>query len=143
MPARKPIGAETRAETRTSGSVRRIGCQPAPQRMRTTIPKPIAPKRTNIQAPRRSPGPRSRPRSGWAPDGRRGRLRSSSRAGHPFLLVTCFLGRLNEERHERIELLLREQLPEVLRHDVLRVAGLNVRIRVDDRLANERVERLV
>src|SRR5215467_11368928 len=147
MPARKPIGAATSAETRTSGSVRRIGCQPAPQRTSTTIPKPIPPKRTNIQAPRRSPGPRNSRRTP-PPVGLGAWWISWAVAVVIFSLVsgslaTRFLGRLDEERHERVELLLREQMPEVLRHEVLRVTGLNVRIRVDDRLVDERLERLV
>src|SRR5262249_58832723 len=82
-------------------------------------------------------------RSGSAPGGRRGRLQSSSRSGHSSLLVTCFLGRLDEERDQRVELFLREQLAEVRRHEVLRIAGLDVFLRIHDRLADERGERLL
>src|SRR4051812_9965729 len=146
MPARKPTGAVTSAETSTSGSVRRIGCQLAPQRMRTTIPKPIPPKRTNIQAPRRSPGPRSSRRQ--PPVGLGACWRSWAAAvvvtlRSFLLLVTRFLRRLDEERDEGVELRLRQRLPECPRHDVLLVAGLGVGVRVDDRLVDERPERLV
>src|SRR5205814_5758217 len=59
MPARKPTGAATSAATSTIGSVRRIGCQPAAQRMSTTIPNPIAPKSGVIHRARTRPPPRS------------------------------------------------------------------------------------
>src|ERR1700756_5209259 len=137
MPARNPIGAETSAATRTMGSVRRSGCQPAPQRMRTVIPKPIQPKRTNIHAPRRSPGPSSSRRT--PPVGPVAavvvKLCSS--------LLTGLLSGLHEERDEPVELRLRDPLAEVLGHDALRIARLDVGVRVDDRLVNERLERLL
>src|SRR3954469_16905067 len=122
MPERKPIGAETGAETGTTGPVRGTGVQPAPQRMRTTIPKPIPPKRTNIQAPRRSPGPRSSRRQ--PPVGLGACWRSWAVAvvvtlRSFLLLVTRFLRRLDEERDEGAELRLRQRLPERPRHDVL------------------------
>src|SRR5436853_7534977 len=58
-------------------------------------------------------------------------------------LLAGLLTRLDEERHEPVELRLRDARPERGRHDALRIAGLDVRLRVDDRLADERGERLV
>src|SRR2546421_4382834 len=49
---------------------------------------------------------------------------------------------LRQILHKRVELLLRKRLPERRRHDALREALLDVGVRVDDRLADERVERL-
>src|ERR1700744_2774765 len=113
MPARKPSGAATSAAMSTIGSVRRIGCQPAPQRMRTTIPSPIQPKRTTIHAPRRRPALYS---SRQPPVGLGAWWTSWAVAAvvvtccsflpaHPFLIAYLFtrlLGRLHEERHERV-----------------------------------------
>src|ERR1700751_5030826 len=105
------------------------------------MPKPIQPKRTNIQAPRRSPGPR---RSRRTPPVGLGACWRSWAAAVSVKLGSSLLclGRLGEERHECVELCLRQELPEVLRHYALRIAGLDVRLRIHDRLVDEPLERL-
>src|SRR5579862_8752225 len=146
MPARKPTGAATRPATRMIGSSARIGCQPAYQRMRTTIPSPIPPKSGTIHTARARPPPRSRRLALPPPDGAGAWCRSCSVAvvavnsGSP---LARFLAGLDEELHECAELRRRERLRERLRHRVLREAGLDVRVRVHDRLPDERGERLV
>src|SRR5215471_18955843 len=143
MPARKPIGAVTRPATRTMASVRRIGCQPAPQRMSTTIPKPIAPNSGVIQSARRRPARVSRRQP---PPAAGGACWTSWVAA---VVVTFWssllrlLARLDQEPHQGVQLRLRERLAEVRRHEVLGIPRLDVRIRVDDRLVDERGERLV
>src|SRR3954466_181971 len=143
MPARKPIGAETSAETRTSGCVSMIGSQSAAQRTRTTSPKPKPANRRVIQNARTHPAPR-RCRRHPLPVGLGAWWTSWAVA----VVVTLrssllLLGGLDEERHEGVELRLGERLPERLRHDAFRVTGLHVCVWVDDRLADERGERLV
>src|SRR5438552_5002236 len=146
MPARKPIGAVPRAGARTRASVSMIGCQWAAQRTTTTSPKPKPANRRVIHAPRRSPAPRrSRRRRLLGGDGAwwRSWLVSAVVVTRGSSLLAGLLTRLDEERHQRGELRLRQRRPERLRHDALRIPGLNVRVRVDDRLVDERGERLV
>src|SRR6516225_4241473 len=137
MPARNPSGAATSPETRMTGASSRMGCQPNQARSPTTIPKPIAPNRQVIQAARIQPGlvrRRSRPPLGGA-----GACTSFTATA-----VTCFdsplLARAYEELNERVQLHLRERGAEVRRHHVLRVPGLDVLVRIDDRLVDERFE---
>src|SRR5205807_4298388 len=144
MPARKPIGAVTSAETRTSGCVSMMGCQWAAQRMTTTSPKPNPAKSRVIHAARKNPARKSRrqpPLVGVGAWWRSWPVAVVVNAGSS--LRARVLGRLDEEGHERVELRLRNRLPERLGHHALRVAGLDVRVRVDDRLVDERLERLV
>src|SRR5437667_73125 len=136
---RKIIGAATSSATRTIGGVSRMGCQFPHQRSTTTMPRPIAPSRTLIQAARIQPAPRS---------SRRAVLRvggvGACTSWPGTVEVTCsassLLARLDQVLHQRVELLLRQARER--RHDVLRVALLRVRARVDDRLADEGAERL-
>src|SRR6476646_11894571 len=143
MPARKPIGAETSAETRTSGCGSMIGCQSAAQRTRTTSPKPKPANRRVIQNARIHPAPRRcRRHLPWVGLG-------AWWTSWPVTVVVTLgsslllLGGLDEELPEGVELRLRARLPERLRHHALRVAGLHVGVRVDDRLVDESGERLL
>src|SRR5439155_3698936 len=122
MPPRKPTGAATSSATRTIGGVSRIGCQFPHQRSTTTMPRPIAPSRTLIQAARIQPAPRS---------SRRAVLRVGVGACTSWpgtVEVTCsassLFARLDQVLHQRVELLLRQARER--RHDVLRVALLRV-----------------
>src|SRR3954453_1661617 len=113
MPARNPSGAATSSDTRMIGCMKRIGCQPAPQRASTTRPKTIAPKRQNIQAARIHPGPRRERRHGPCCVGEAGTWWSAVTA------VTCsvspLLAGLDQVLDERVELVLRQV---ERRHDV-------------------------
>src|SRR5439155_24113196 len=135
MPARNPIGAATRNETRTMGCQSQIGCQLPHQRRTSTIPSPIAAKKSVIQAARIHPGPRSSRRAvpcwtGGAP--------WTSWWSAVVALTSSFsplLAGLDQILDERVELRLRQVRER--RHHVLRVARLRVGVRVRDRRADE------
>src|SRR5205085_4960018 len=104
-------------------------------------PKPMPPKRQAIQAARIQPGPSSSrraapPRSGGGPCTSWSALTAVTSSNSPLL------ARVDQVLDERVQLLLRQRLAERLRHHVLRVVLLDVRVRVDDRLAHERLARL-
>src|SRR5882724_2492498 len=137
MPARNPIGAATRNETRTIGCQSQIGCQLPHQRRTSTIPSPIAAKKSVIQAARIQPAPRRSRRAvpcwtGGAP----------CASGSTVVAVTgggsSLLARLDQILDERVELCLRQARER--RHHVLRIARLGVGVRVGDRRADELLE---
>src|SRR5436190_15385228 len=139
MPARKPTGAATSSETRTSGCQSSSGCQPPHQRKRHTSPKPMPPKSGVIQSARTNPGPRSSlrapPRLGGAVWTSWSAVTAVTSSDSPLL------ARVDQVLNEAVELLLRQRLAERLRHHVRVVARLDVRVRIDDRLADEVLER--
>ena len=139
MPARKPIGAATRNETSTIGCQSQIGCQLPHQRSTSTMPSPIAAKKSVIQAARIQPAPsRSRravpcwtggaPCTSWSAE-------IAVTSSHPFLLdwirywtsaSSCAFGRLANGGMT-----------------FFGKPGCDVRVRVGDRRADELLERLL
>src|SRR6266496_6718473 len=138
MPPRKPSGAATSSEMRMIGGVSRIGCQLPHHRSRTTMPKPIAAKSTLIHAARIQPAPRSSRRALPRVGGSGACVRWSAVAAVTSS-VSPLLARLDQILDERVELVL-GQLEG--RHDVLRKALLDIRVRVRDRLLDEVRDRL-
>ena len=127
MPTRNPSGAVTSWTVRITCPFQ-IGCQSASQRMRPGMAKPMPMKIGVTQRTRSQPGPGPAVDAGRAAGGAAWCVVGVCDVGHD----AC-----RQILHEVVELLRRRAVRRRCRRHRVRVAGLDVGVRLHDRLADE------